>query len=244
MTLPASGQITMLQIGNEFSPVVPNPYALGSYRGVRWYQDNTATGFFPSGQISMSDFYSKRYNTPVTPSSTTLTGSGTWTVPLYSVLTIVVRGGAGGGAGGQGGNAGLGNPGSGGSGSSFGSGSYGVSAQEGGGGINNGGGGYNGSGSDGSPGGGGGGGASVPGVVSGGPGGAGGRSVLTVFNPISGNTPVGPPVGAGVGFSCGGGGPGGGGSAGFFCNPFPYCTGSNGGNGAPGGNGFIQLFWS
>lgn len=241
MTLPSSGTITMAQIGAEFQPVLGSSrFSLGSYRGVRWYQDNTATGLFPSGTIAMSDFYSKRYNTPVTPSSTSLGGSGYWTVPLYSVLTIVVRGGGGGGAGGQGGNAGLGSNGSAGGGSGM----YGLYAQEGGGGVNNGGGGYNGSGSDGSPGGGGGGGASVPGVVSGGPGGAGGKAVGTFYNPISGNSPVGPPVGSSVYYYCGGGGSGGGGSAGFFCNPYPYCVGSNGGNGGPGGNGYIQLYWS
>lgn len=240
MTLPSGGTITMAQIGAEFSPVVGSPYSLGSYRGVRWYQDNTATGLFPSGAISMSDFYSKRYNTPVVPSSTTLTGSGTWYVPLYSVLTIVVRGGGGGGAGGQGGNAGLGDNGNPGGGTSM----YGLYAQEGGGGNNGGGGGYNGAGSDGSPGGGAGGAHNTGGYVNGGPGGAGGKSVGTFYNPISGNSPVGPAVGSGVGFSCGGGGGGGGGSAGYWCNPYPYCVGSNGGNGAPGGNGYIQLYWS
>jgi len=246
MTLPSSGQITMQQIGTEFSPVVASPFAMGSYRGVRWYQDNTATGLFASTNLAMSDFYSKRYNTPVTPSSTTLTGSGNWVVPLYSTLTITVRGAGGGGGGGQGGNAGLGNPGSAGTGSSFGnvSDTYRVTANAGGGGGNNGTGGTNGAGSDGSPAGGGGGGASFPGVVSGGPGGAGGKTTLIVYNPISGNSPVGPAVGASIPYASGAGGAGGAGSAGFYCNPFPYCVGSNGGNGGTGGAGFIQLSWS
>lgn len=74
MALPASGTISILDIYNEAqlsasSPWYNKGYSLGAYRGIQWWQDNTATGYFSSGAISMSDFYSKRSTSPVTPGS-------------------------------------------------------------------------------------------------------------------------------------------------------------------------------
>jgi len=65
MTLPAAGNpIAISQINTEFA--LGN--SLSSYRGVTWYTDAGATGTFSAGAISMSEFYSKRKNSPFTPS--------------------------------------------------------------------------------------------------------------------------------------------------------------------------------
>ena len=255
MTLPASGTITILDIYNEAqlsasSPWYNKGFGLGAYRGVQWWQDNTAIGFFPAGTISMSDFYSKRSTSPVTPGSTTLFGSSNYTIPLYSVMTIVTRGGGGGGGGGTGGGgstgtcAGAGSAGGDGGTTTFGSGTFLTSAPGGTRGFGGGAGGSAGAGSDGFPGGGGGGGPGLAGCSAGGNGGAGGKTTFTFYNPISGLSPVGPAVGSSVGYSCGSGGFGGSGSAGTWCNPFPYCVAANGGNGGTGGNGYIEVYWS
>lgn len=261
MTLPSGGTITMQQIGAEFAPVVGGPpYSLSMYRGVRWYQDNTLTGFFPTGTISMSDFYGKRYNTPVVASSTVFFSSGNFGVPLYSVLTVVVRGGGGGGGGGGARGTGptgntevvnAGGTGGSGNGSYFWTPSFSAPGGGGGGGgsmifVNNtwipftGGNGAAGANSDGAPGGGGGGGG-FNGGGSGGSGGAGGRNVYQFFNPISGGS--GPAVGSTVFVSVGGGG-GGGGSAGgyFYFLGWPSFGNSSPGN--PGGNGYVEIYWS
>lgn len=245
MTLPASGTISILNIYNEAqlsasSPWYNKGFGLGAYRGLQWWQDNTATGYFSSGAISMSDFYSKRSTTPVTPGSQVFTSNGTFTVPLYSTLTIVTRGGGGGGAGGSGNsfNGTNGNPG--------GTSSFGGfnSAPGGSGGII----GQNnasapaGAGSDGTPAGGDGGAANGPGSQ-GGKGGAGGKTTTVLVNPISGGS--GPSVGSSVSVTRGTGGSGGGGGSGivFFPgnpNPFPYtCSPGN-----SGGNGYIEVYWS
>ena len=65
MTLPASGNpIAISQINTEFA--LGNN--LNAYRGVTWYTDAGGTGTFSAGAISMSEFYSKRKNSPFTPS--------------------------------------------------------------------------------------------------------------------------------------------------------------------------------
>ena len=266
MTLPSSGTITLLQVYTEaqLQPTSawydkgPN---IGGYRGLQWWQDNTVTGFFSSGALSMSDFYSKRSFSPVTPGAyrfyisgydptpgapagATLVAtsqSSSFVVPVYNILTISVYGGAGGGAGGQGGGGGE-QPGGNGVASTFGSstwyayGDYGRRGTIGGSGNR---------GADGTPlssypAGGGGGSGGGGNFAAGGPGGNGGKTSLIVANPISGGGsgyPSGPPVGSTVSFFIGNGGGGGSGASSNFFFPGGY-------NGSPGQWGWIDVVWS
>jgi len=245
MTLPSSGTITILQIYNEAQLSASSTWYnkgtnLGAYRGLQWWQDNTVTGYFPSGAIAMSDFYSKRGTTPVNPNSQSFGytgGNQSFTIPLYSTLTVILRAGGGGGGGG-GGN--LTNGGTGGTGGTtvFYHGpnyyAYGGTGGCGGGTCYSNG--TAGPGSDGSPGGGGGG--NGTGGGSGGyTGGAGGKNVLTFTNPVSGGT--GPTVGSSVLFFIGNGG-GGGGYGQSISYGLPY----NSDSGSGGGAGSILFQWA
>jgi hypothetical protein len=60
MTIVASGPISMNTINAEFG----FGNNLNNYRGQIWWTDSGQSGFFSQGQISMSDFYSKRYGNP------------------------------------------------------------------------------------------------------------------------------------------------------------------------------------
>lgn len=62
MTLPATGSLSISQIHTEFG----RGLNLGAYLGTAWFTDAGGSGTFPGGQISISDFYSKRVNSPVT----------------------------------------------------------------------------------------------------------------------------------------------------------------------------------
>ena len=238
MTLPNPGvSLSILQIYNEAQAYPSGTwynkgYGLGAYRGVQWWKDDTSTGFFPSGTISINDFYSKRPTTPVTPGSQTFTSNGTFTVPLYSTMTVTIRGGSGGG-GGCSGNIATGSNGTNGGTSSFGalgSAAFGTGGQ-----VNavNG---TAGAGSDGNPAGGAGGNAGGNGT-NGGNGGAGGKTVLTLTNPISGGS--GPSVGASISVTIGGGGGGGGG--GQFFNGYFVLNLPGGSNGSAGS---VVVQWS
>lgn len=237
MTLPNPGvSLSILQIYNEAQAYPSGTWYnkganLGAYRGVQWWKDDTSTGFFPSPTISINDFYSKRPTTPVTPGSQTFTSNGTFTVPLYSVLTVTIRGGSGGGAGCSG-NVAAGSDGTSGGSSSFGA--FGSAAPGTGGqvfAVN----GTPGAGSDGNPAGGAGG--TSPNGAAGGNGGAGGRNVLTLTNPISGGS--GPSVGASVSVTIGGSGSAGGG--GLFFNGFTTLALPSGNNGSAGS---VLVQWS
>lgn len=238
MTLPNPGvSLSILQIYNEAQAYPSGTwynkgYGLGAYRGVQWWKDDTSTGYFSSGAISINDFYSKRPTSPVTPGSQTFTSSGTFTVPLYSTLSVTIRGGSGGGGGASGNIASGGNGTDGGTSSfgAYGSGDYGKGGQ-----VNavNG---AAGAGSDGVPAGGAGANAGGNGT-NGGNGGAGGKTVLTLTNPISGGS--GPSVGASVGVTVGGAG-----AAGFggqFFNGFTVLQLPNGNNGSAGS---VVVQWS
>lgn len=63
MTLPSSGPISIADINAEFG----RGANLGAYRGTGWYTDAGASGTFPTGAISFSDFYGKRLTSPHHP---------------------------------------------------------------------------------------------------------------------------------------------------------------------------------
>ena len=236
MTLPNPGvSLSLDQISTEAQLSASSPWYnrgpnLGAYQGVQWWKDNTETGFFPSSNISINDFYSKRSTSPVTPGSTTLNSSFNFVVPLYSVLTVTIRGGGGGGAG-ESGNRTGGGGGSGGFASSF----VAFGSADGGGGGIPGGTALAGAGSDGSPAGGWGWGS----------GGAGGKNVLTLTNPISGGS--GPAVGSSVFVTVGAGGAGGNGGTFWIQYPsgtYPLGIAGNLSSGSPGGNGSVTIQWA
>jgi len=95
MTLPSSGPLSFQQINAEFA----RGLNLNSYRGTVWYTDAGASGNFSSGAISVSEFYGKRPNSPSTPGNQdfTIPGTYTFTLPIYTTLTIQLWGGGGGG---------------------------------------------------------------------------------------------------------------------------------------------------
>jgi len=255
--LPTSGSIN-LNGGNSSSinyvfgaanSVTPYGNNLLAYVGKRWYQANAATGVFTAPVTMPGDFYGKGPISPVTAGSVNFTGSTSYTIPLYSVMTVINRGGGGGGGGGAS-NTGGGSPGGDGGSSSFAGTTYGSVGDygRGGNGGNNGGpGGGSGSGSDGSPGGGGGGNSGYVGYPAGQGGGAGGKSSFTFYNPVPGNpAPYGPTVGSIVSISVGGGGGGGSGGPGIVYTGIPpfYYANAPGGNGGGGGGGSVNVSWS
>lgn len=97
MTLPSGPTLSMFQINGEFG----RGYDLNAYKGVRWWFDNAFTGTFPTGTIAITDFYSKRSTSPVVGNTFGPYGPAvtSFTVPVYTVLTILVRAGGGGGSG-------------------------------------------------------------------------------------------------------------------------------------------------
>lgn len=260
--LPGSGSINLnggdsRSINNIFGPangVGPYGNNLLAYVGVRWYRADASTGVFTAPVTMPGDFYGKGPISPVAPGSYSLgsptggSSSANFTIPLYSVMTVVLRGGGGGGGGGDG-NARSGGNGNAGAPSSFAGGAYGSPAFGG-----SGGGGGDaglgpaapGSGSDGNPPGGAGSANATANFGAGQPGGAGGRSILTFYNPVPGNpAPYGPPPGTVVNVTAGGGGTGG--SSGYGTAPWPwwpFILNTEPGPGAPGGNGSVFIQWS
>ena len=105
MALPSSGPISLDMIAAEFggSP----PHSLSEYYRGGPYVTANNTGIPTSGQISLDQFHGA---VKVVPGSVTFSSPGTYTftVPVYSSLTVYSDGAGGGGAafGGYNGNAG------------------------------------------------------------------------------------------------------------------------------------------
>lgn len=105
MATPSSGLITIGSINQQFGW----GNDLNSYRGRRWYTPNSlTTGLFPSGAISLSDFYNKQPNDPATSGVLDYQSPGYYTIaiPLYRNYFRVQCWGAGGGGGAGSGGAG------------------------------------------------------------------------------------------------------------------------------------------
>ena len=71
MTIKSSGSLSLSEINAEFG-LGTN---LGAYRGVTWYTDAGASGTFPSTNISIGLFYSKRKTAPGALTGSPYTGS-------------------------------------------------------------------------------------------------------------------------------------------------------------------------
>ena len=75
---------------------------LNAYRGTLFYRPDNSTGYFSSGTINISDFYSTQASSPVVAGSATYTSGSTIPLPaLFNTLTVTCYGGSGGGGGGS-----------------------------------------------------------------------------------------------------------------------------------------------
>lgn len=102
MTLPNGSNkppISLSDINAEFS----RGSNMSAYRGTRWFMDNNSRGYFPSGTINFSDFYSKRVSSPVVSGSATINSSQNFTIPMFNNFYVTAVSGQG-GQGGQNGN--------------------------------------------------------------------------------------------------------------------------------------------
>lgn len=74
---------------------------LNAYRGTLFYRPDNSTGYFSSGTINISDFYSTQGTSPVVPGNATYTSGSSITLPtLFNKLYVTCYGGGGGGGGG------------------------------------------------------------------------------------------------------------------------------------------------
>jgi hypothetical protein len=97
MTLPSSGPLSIGQINAEFG----RGNNLNAYRGSTYYIPGIPGSFtFPSGSISIFNFYGTSATNPVIPGNVTYNSPGNYNfiVPIYNTLIIQVWGGGGGGA--------------------------------------------------------------------------------------------------------------------------------------------------
>lgn len=216
---PSSGTIKFSQIRSAFGL---STVSLKARRSTAYWRSDAYKGTFPSGSISIKNFYSTGSTSPVTPSSVYYSASNgtvegatntkSYVVPVYYQMQIDCRAGGGGGGGGGGAtyafNGALTSTGNGGSGTSGGSTSFGAySSASGGGGGGPYANGANGAGADGLAYGGAGGASGYIGVASGGAGGVGGFSTKKVLSPVNGGT--GPAPGSTITITVGKGGAGG-----------------------------------
>ena len=107
MTLPNGSNLPPISLGD-----IQTEFNLGtnlnSYLNVRWFKDDNSRGYFQSsGPISLSDFYSKRKNTPVVASGpTTLSRAAynntNYPFPMFNNFYVSTYSGRGGTAGANG----------------------------------------------------------------------------------------------------------------------------------------------
>ena len=100
MTLPNGSNQPPISLGD-----IQTEFGLGAnlnaYYNARWFKDDNSRGYFQTtGQISLTDFYSKRKNSPVVPNSVTL-DYATWnnrsySLPMFNNLSITAYSGQGG----------------------------------------------------------------------------------------------------------------------------------------------------
>lgn len=95
MALPASGTISINDVNTEFG-LGQN---LNAYRGQLYGTTSGTAGVFPSGAISLSDFYSTK---KVVAGGPTSLSAGSYTVQPYRTITFTATGGAGGATGNNG----------------------------------------------------------------------------------------------------------------------------------------------
>lgn len=97
MPTPPSGPLDIGTINAVFG----RGTNLAAYRGTIWYQPNSLNyGYFPTGAISISDFYNKQPNDPASAGALDYQSPGTYyfAAPLYrNYLQIQVWGGGGAG---------------------------------------------------------------------------------------------------------------------------------------------------
>lgn len=109
MTLQSSSQISFSQINAEFGLGTD----MNNYKGTRWFRDTNNRGFFSTTNFSITEFYSKRKNSPAGTGSQRLTSSTNFTIPMFNTLTVTAYSGSGGQAGSDGNCALAGNGGNG-----------------------------------------------------------------------------------------------------------------------------------
>lgn len=74
---------------------------LNAYRGTLFYRPDNSTGYFSSGAINISDFYSTQATSPVVPGSIDYTSGSSITLPpMFNKLYVTCYGASGGGGGG------------------------------------------------------------------------------------------------------------------------------------------------
>ncbi len=74
---------------------------LNAYRGTLFYRPDNSTGYFSSGVINISDFYSTQATSPVVPGSIDYTSGSSITLPpMFNKLYVTCYGASGGGGGG------------------------------------------------------------------------------------------------------------------------------------------------
>jgi len=104
-SVPSSGAISMYTVNSVFGW----GNDINAYKGRRWYTDGIGYGDFPTGNLSLLDFYGKRPDDPVTAGAWDQQGTGYYDfyTPLHrSIGTQRVGGGGGGGGNGNGGTGG------------------------------------------------------------------------------------------------------------------------------------------
>lgn len=103
--LPNGGNLPPLSMSDINGPSGFNGRGnnLNAYRGTLFYRPDNSTGYFTSGSIKMSDFYSTQATSPVIPgNSGNITSGSTVTLPsMFNVLTVLVYGASGGGGSGS-----------------------------------------------------------------------------------------------------------------------------------------------